>query len=304
MPMITDSRAIPHILQVFSISSSSEHYIGLRSINQNKHKNHVWPCDSGSPLRPSRAAAEPGGYDSVTAFRQYALQESVGLWRARGLQKLARHSHQPPPLPLRLFPQKVPGHPHAGNVLELDGHQHPEGPNKTYLCRHDQTQARVAVGSERRQDAQPGTRGDGFLLRQHTGAAYADGAGTGNFVEEQQILAEHQVIHITDKAVLFQIAATADRTMLLQVVLASVQAQYIVGELGDDERSPLGALQGDDDICLMARQAYRPGQRQQVQMQMRVTMAELTQLPGHQHGAIALGNADTHLPGQAVTRAG
>ncbi len=92
--------------------------------------------------------------------------------------------------------------------------------------------------------------------------------------------------------------------MLLQVVLASVQAQYIVGELGDDERSPLGALQGDDDICLMARQAYRPGQRQQVQMQMRVTMAELTQLPGHQHGAIALGNADTHLPGQAVTRAG
>src|SRR5690606_41278978 len=90
MPMITDSRAIPHILQVFSISSSSEHYIGLRSINQNNHKNHVWPCDPGSPLRPSRAAAEPGGYDSVTAFRQYALQESVGLWRARGLQKLTR----------------------------------------------------------------------------------------------------------------------------------------------------------------------------------------------------------------------
>src|SRR5690606_12165220 len=100
-----------------------------------------------------------------------------------------RHSHQPPPLPLRLLPEKIPGHPHPRDVLQLDGHQHPEGTDEADLGRHDQTQARVLIGGERRQDAQTGAGGDGLLLRQHTGTAHPDRAGAGNLVEKQQVLA-------------------------------------------------------------------------------------------------------------------
>src|SRR5690606_12573926 len=61
---------------------------------------------------------------------------------------------------------------------------HPEGTDEADLGRHDQTQARVLIGGERRQDAQPGAGGDGLLLRQHTGTAHPDRAGAGDLVEK------------------------------------------------------------------------------------------------------------------------
>src|SRR5690606_40047041 len=67
---------------------------------------------------------------------------------------------------------------------------------------------------------------------------------------------------------------------------------HVITELGDDEGPALGALQGNDDIRLVAGQTHRPGKRQQVQVEIGVALAEFAELAGHQHGAVALGGTD------------
>src|SRR5690606_21354060 len=121
---------------------------------------------------------------------------------------------------LRLLAQKIPGHPHPCNVFQFDRHEHPEGTDEADLRGHDQAEARVLVSGECGQDAQAGASSNRLLLRQYAGTTHPDRAGAGNLVEKQQVLTEHQIIHVTDEAMLLQITAAVDWTMLLQVSLA------------------------------------------------------------------------------------
>ncbi|MCY1431209.1 hypothetical protein D9M71_471720 [compost metagenome] len=135
-------------------------------------------------------------------------------------------------------------------------------------------------------------------LRDHAGAAQV-GAGAGQYVGQvQQLRAERQVVDVTDKRMFGQVCRSADRWVVVQIVLGRVQLQSVVAQFAADVRSMLRTLQGDDDVGLALGQADEVRQRQDVHRDRRVGVDEVAQLRRDEKAAEAFGAAHAHMTGQ------
>jgi hypothetical protein len=70
---------------------------------------------------------------------------------------------------------------------------------------------------ERRQHRQPGPSPRRLVLRQDAGAAQRKVCGAVQLIQNLQLFAEQQVVHIADEGVATQVVGRADGRMALQV---------------------------------------------------------------------------------------
>ncbi|MNR12766.1 hypothetical protein D3C85_1291400 [compost metagenome] len=118
-----------------------------------------------------------------------------------------------------------------------------------------------------------------------------------------QLLAVQQILDVADEGVFFQVLASANWWMPLQIFRSGIQTQGVIGQFGDDVGTALGALQGDDYVCLMARETHHARNSQQVDTQAGMATRQLRQLPRHKLDTVSFSRADPHTAGHSADNA-
>ncbi|MNJ54903.1 hypothetical protein D3C77_503650 [compost metagenome] len=140
---------------------------------------------------------------------------------------------------------------------------------------------------------QAGTRS--LLLGDYAGAAKHYIRGAAEAVEEQQFLAEQQVVDIADPAVPGQVFAVMQRWRLGQVLGAGVQRQAVIGEFAGDQQVGIRSFQVDADFRLAVEDADEARHRNQFHLQPRIAFEQAAHARGEEHDADAFGDAQANL---------
>ena len=114
-------------------------------------------------------------------------------------------------------------------------------------------------------------------------------------VEEHQFLAEQQIVDVTDPRMPAQVFAATQRRRTVEVLLAGVKRQAIVGEFAGDQHVGGRSFEVDADFRLAVEDADETGHRHQFHLQPRIAFEQAIHAAGQEHDAQSFRDPDPDL---------
>ncbi|CAI8857219.1 hypothetical protein EMIT0232MI5_20219 [Pseudomonas sp. IT-232MI5] len=163
------------------------------------------------------------------------------------------------------------------------------------FIRQQRHQLRIRLGHVARQYGNAQSRPRRFLLRNDTGAVKHNPRAATETVEKHQFLAEQQIVDITDPRMPPKVLAAVQGRRLIEIALAGVERESIVGEFARNQHVRRRALQVNADFRFTVEDADEARHGDQFHFQSRIAFEQADHAAGEKLDAQPFRHPHTNL---------